>query len=128
MITTKDKKWNDLARKFLSTSTHSKYRMVAILVKGGRLISAGANKENSAPKRYVKQIRTNMSLHAEVCCLSGISKEASRGATIYIVGETAKGNSMLTAPCESCLSFIFHMDLKRIVYETKENKLEEIKL
>lgn len=125
MITSKDNRIKNLGRKLLKLSFHSKYKMIALLVKGGNIISVGANKEG-APKPYVKCHRPEMGLHAEVSCLAGITKDQSKNTTIYVVGQTTKGNNMLTKPCKSCYSFIKEMGIRRVVYETSSGELEEL--
>lgn len=127
MITNKDYKFQKFGRKLLKLSTHPKYRMSCLMVKGGNIISVGINKVGSPPP-YVKRLHKNMGLHCEVDCLAGISKKASRGATIYIFGETVKGNNILTQPCFSCYSFIVLSQIKRIVFENRDGSLEELKL
>lgn len=128
MITKKDLRIQKLGKKFLKLSNHSRYRMVCILVKGSNIISVGANKENSAPKRYTKQYRPAMQLHAEVSCLAGISKDVSKKSTAYIFGETVSGNQMLTHPCPTCEAFLKEMKVSRVVYEEKDGTLGEYKL
>ena len=127
MITKKDYKFQKLGRKLLKLSTHPKYRMSCILVRGGRIISFGINKIGSPPP-YVEKTYSNMGLHAEVDCLAGISKKSARGSTIYICGETFKGNHILTQSCHSCYNFLKTMNVKRMVYEERTGDLREIKL
>jgi len=102
--------------------------MVCILVKGGSIISVGANKENSAPKPFVKQYRPSMQLHAEMSCLAGVLKENSKNSTVYVLGETVNGNQMLSKPCPSCEGFLREMQVRRVVYENRDGNLEEYRI
>lgn len=104
-------------------SSHPKYKMSSAIVKGNRLISVGINKV-AAPKRFIKRHRENMALHAEIDALLGIDKERLKNATLYITGETAAGNSMITKPCVTCLNFINQMNIERVVYLNKDELLE----
>lgn len=128
MITQKDLRIQKLGKKLLKLSNHSRYKMVCLLVKGGNILSVGNNKENSAPKPFVKQYRPSMQLHAEMSCLAGVLKENSKNSTVYVLGETVNGNQMLSKPCPSCESFLKEMLIRRVVYENREGILEEYKL
>lgn len=116
-----------LGNRLVSLSEHSSYKMAAILVKGSNIISIGLNKEASAPPHYVDKLHENFGRHAEACCLHNLPKKKSRGATIYILGRTAAGNSMLTRPCASCMSAIINHQIKRVVFETPWGDLQELK-
>ncbi len=124
MITTKDLKIVSLAKKMLNLSTHPRYHMVAVISKGGRVISVGINKV-SAAKRFTKQ-RPGMHLHAEIDALTNLSKEQTKGCTITLVGTTAAGNNMVTKPCNICQDFIEYMNIRRIVYMDKD-EVKELK-
>lgn len=125
MITQKDLRWESLAQKMLKINNHPKYKMISLVIRGGRLISVGTNKE-SAPKRFIKAHREGLKLHAEVDSLIGVDKSTTKNATLYIIGETLAGNKMTTKPCSTCLGFIEKMGLRRIVYQDK-GKLVELK-
>lgn len=93
--------------------------MVAIVVKGNRLLSIGINSLN-APKRFTRPHRDNMHLHAEVDALLNLDRNKTRGATIFIYGQTAAGNEMSsTSPCNTCINMIDTMGIKRVVYMEK---------
>jgi deoxycytidylate deaminase len=125
MITAKDRRWIDLAKKIARTSNHDKYHMSALLVSGGRVISLGVNKL-SGPKRFTKQ-RPGMRLHAEIDCLLNIGKDVSKGSTLYITGYTKAGNDLKSsAPCLSCAAFVDEMMIKRIVY-TEYGQIKELR-
>ena len=99
--------------------------MCCLIVKGGRLISSGVNKEG-APKHFVKQYRENLALHAEVHSVLGLPKSVTKNATAYICGVTAKKlNKLLCKPCPSCLGCLIEMKVKRIVYHDQEGNLHE---
>lgn len=123
MITNKDKRWIAFLNKMIKLSQHPKYHFSCCIIKGNRLISVGINKV-AAPKRFIKRHRENMALHAEIDALLGIDKERLKNATLYIYGQTAAGNKMITRPCTTCLNFINQMNIKRVVYSNKEELLE----
>lgn len=88
------------------------------------MLSVGHNKV-AAPKRFAPY-RTGLHLHAEVHAVYGLGKEKTKGATIYLQGETAAGNLINSMPCSSCRIVLSEMGIKRIVYNNK-GIYEEIK-
>ena len=125
-ITSKDRRWIAVAKKMLPYSNHPKYRMVAILVKGGKIVSMGTNSEG--PPAFFIRYAESRGRHAEVRCLFGLDKKYTKGSTLYIVGLTVVGNVILSKPCEGCDGFIRKMGLKRIIYHTVEGLIQGEKL
>ncbi len=125
MITRKDELAMNLAERILKNSQHPKYRISAVLMKSGNVISTGINKLGSA-KPFVKKYRNNLALHAEIDALIGIDKKVAKNSTLYVCGETANFNPINCKPCESCQIFCATMMVKRIVFRDKL-ELKEIK-
>jgi deoxycytidylate deaminase len=123
MITTKDKRWLAVAKKMLIYSNHDKYRMYSVLVKGGKIISTGANA--IGPAAFFLKYALNRGRHSEVRCLFGLDRRYTKGATIYIAGETKHGSVVLSRPCKSCSDMIERMGIKRVVYHTIEDEIRE---
>ena len=126
MITRKDHRAFSLGLKLLKLSLHSRYQMIALLYKGGRLISVGVNKEEAAPKTYIKDRRANLHLHAEISALHGIDKKDCKNGTIYVVGKTRAENFLMSKPCWICLNWMYNMGIKRIVYHDRLGELLEL--
>ena len=123
MITQKDIRIVGLAKKVLRMSTHPRYKIGAVLVKGGRVISLGVNKIGSH-KRFITPHRNNYSHHAEVDAILNISKESSRGATLVVAGQTASGSLINVKPCYTCSKLLNLAMVKRIVYLDKDQVKE----
>lgn len=100
--------------------------MAAVLSKGSKIISVGINKPNSYHKHFVKPEHDRMALHAEVSCLYNVKKDQAKGCTLYVFGETAGGNNMLTKPCFSCTVLAKQMGVKKVIYEDREGSLQSI--
>lgn len=107
----------------LKINQHPKYQIISLVVRGGRLLSVGTNKQ-AAPKRFTKPHRQSMSLHSEIDAILGLSKESTKGSTLYIIGQTAKGNKMNVKPCLTCQKVCDTLGLKRIVYQDMEKLIE----
>lgn len=98
------------------------------MVVGARLISYAVNKENAAPKSYIKPHRLNFAAHAEIEALHNLDKETVNGGTIYIYGITTAGRTMQSCrPCTTCWSHILSMGLKKVVYN-EGSEVREINL
>lgn len=121
MITTKDRRWITVAKKMIPYSNHPKYRMVAILIKGGKIVSMGTN--SVGPPAFFIRYSENRGRHAEVRCLFGLDKKYTKGATLYVVGVTAFGNTILSKPCKGCEDFIKKMGLRKVIYHTVEDEV-----
>lgn len=110
----------DLAKKISQLSQHPRYKFGCVIYKSARVISIGVNKDNAAPKRWVKQHRPNMNLHAEIDALLGLTKEQTKNAIMYVYG-----SAKLTSPCESCQTAINQMGIKKVVF-VDNNKYREL--
>lgn len=126
MITKKDTRWMNLAQKMSRASNHHRYLFCCLIVKGGRLISVGINKDQSAPKIYARPDRPNMNLHSEISACHNIDRRELKNATAYIGGISKTGGKILTKPCRMCYSWLQTMGIKRIVFIDKLGELQEV--
>jgi len=103
-------------RSFLSTTAKAalaseyKFRMAAIVVKSGRVLSVATNynkrSRSTPPNRW--------STHAEIRALRSASD--TKDATLY-VARLAKDNSYATSkPCAWCMEHIITAKISRVVY------------
>ena len=97
------------AIKIAGTSKH-KQRVGAIVARGSRVISSGANSYKTHP-RSTSPYKTT---HAEFSAILRANKKLS-GATLYVVRLLATGELGLAKPCQSCRRFIEEMNLKKII-------------
>lgn len=104
----------------------SGYTMVAILVKNKNLLSLGVNSYKKTHPRQPQTRTYTLTTHAEVKALSRYivkGRQITNDMTLYIAGITrAKitNHCCSSHPCESCMSFINSIGLKRIVYATND--------
>lgn len=91
----------------------------SVIVKGGRVISTGINKERSHPMIVsAEHIKDHCSVHAEVDAIKK-AKNVS-GATIYVARVNKRGEHRESRPCKSCYETIKNSKIKKIVYTTSE--------
>lgn len=93
----------------------------SVIVKGGRVISTGFNKERNHPM-YVssEHIKTDCSVHAEIDALKK-AKDAS-GATVYVARVNRKGQARDSRPCNRCYKSLIDSGIKKIIYTISEEQ------
>lgn len=91
----------------------------SVIVKGGRVISTGINKERSHPRIVSsKHIKDHCSVHAEIDAIKK-AKDVS-GATIYVARVNKRGVARDSRPCNRCYEVIKNNGIKKIIYTTSE--------
>ncbi len=104
-----------LALKQAHQAPHDKWRVGAVLVKGGSLISTGFNRYRNNPA--IVQI-DDVSYHAEEVCL--MKAGDPRGATIYVARVTKSGVTGMAKPCEKCQELLLEHGVRSVVYTTTD--------
>lgn len=93
----------------------------SVIVKGGRVIGTGMNKERNHPKIVSSEhIKTDCSVHAEIDALK--KAKDTNGATVYIARVNKKGQARDSKPCSRCYSALRSNGIKKIVYTTSEEQ------
>lgn len=91
----------------------------SVIVKGGRVLSTGYNKERNHPTKVSKEhIKTDCSVHAEIDAIKK-AKDVN-GSTIYIARVNRRGQARDSRPCDRCYDSIISNGIKKIVYTTSE--------
>ena len=91
----------------------------SVIVKGGRVIGTGVNKERNHPTVVSSEhIKTDCSVHAEIDALKKV-KDAS-GATVYVARVNRRGQARDSRPCNRCYSTLRNSGIRKIVYTTSE--------
>jgi len=121
-ITEKDKRWMRLAKKLINLSNHPKYKMISLIVRGGRLLYFSVNTTGTS------RTSKGRGRHAEANSLKNKNKGYYIDSTLYCFGETKFGNLVLSRPCSTCLGAIINRGIRKIVYQTKEGQIVEEKI
>lgn len=91
----------------------------SVIVKGGRVISTGYNKERSHPMIVSSEhIKDHCSVHAEIDAIKR-AKDVS-GATIYVARVNRQGKARDSRPCSRCYKAIEEHGIRKIIYTTSE--------
>ncbi len=115
-VSSKDLRWlNRACKEIASKNDTGDYRLAAIAVKGGSILSIGTNKYRNDPMWLPELSRTDWSSHAEQNCLRSID---GSGVTLYVVRLTPGGKTALALPCQECQKFTIEQNVSKIVYTT----------
>lgn len=87
----------------------------AVIVKGGRVLATGINKERNHPMKVSSEhIKTHCSVHAEIDALKKVDN--AQGATIYVARVNRRGEDRNSRQCEYCYKDLKDSGIKKIIY------------
>lgn len=119
-------KWFRIAEKE-SLKSNYKYKIGAVVVKGGSIISIGHNDIRYRSTGCSKYSDWKESLHAERACISKVSKELVNGSSIYIFRrDNEQGLPALSKPCPQCAKLISDMGIKKVYFTTSQPPYYEL--
>ncbi len=85
------------------------------LVRGGRVIGTGINRNNKPGKLRYK-FYGKKAFHAELDVLSKFSVKKAKRATLYVAGINKNGKLINSCPCENCKKLISLYSLKAVYF------------
>lgn len=123
----------EMARTIARLSNHPAHKHGAVLVKGGNILSVACNMADFSKHAGLYKPFTDYtlgSLHAEIAALRGRSKDATRGAIMYVVRLGGHGlvDLALSAPCVMCQKAMKAAGIKRVIYSIDNNNIESMTL
>ena len=105
----------NLAKIEAENSSFSDWRIGAVIVKNGKVISKGHNRLSGKVK--TRKRLDFLSLHAEADAILNCNDfKRLKGARIYVAGVKYNGNGVNARPCMNCLSMIARVGIKRVYY------------
>lgn len=112
-ITTSDLRWLRHALTQADQAPHVRWRVGAVLVRGGRVVGTGYNRYRNNPS----QVEVGeVSYHAEEVALRRAGD--ARGATLYVARITRSGELGLAKPCHRCMSDIIGAGVSSVLWTT----------
>lgn len=94
----------------------------AVVVKGGRVIGTGFNKNRNSPLVVSENhIKTHCSEHAEVNAIKDASYNV-KNAVIYVARVNKHGKDRNSKPCDKCFEIISKLGIKKIIYTVENNE------
>jgi len=105
-----------------SYSTHIQHRHAAVIVKAGRVLAVGRNRNKTHPDAVGRdpdgEIFTR-TVHAEMDALSRVKNKSNlKGATIYVARKGRNQEAGMSCPCKMCQGLINKYGLKKAVFTT----------
>lgn len=121
-VSCKDFSMLRVAAKQAASSNHHKFKLGAVLVRGGRVLSSGVNIAKKGPDTPP----CRESIHAEVMAIKGAKK--TEGATIYVARLSNAGRLALAKPCEYCIEHMNANGIYRVVFSISDSVAESFYL
>ena len=90
---------------------HPKTTLVAVLTRGGRVLSIGKN---------IYKGKANKGIHAEVNAIAKAGNPAK--GILSVIRMRKDGTFGCSEPCKECMEVIYKVGIKRIVYMNKGGK------
>lgn len=114
IVTASDVRWLRSAIAQAERAAHTKWRVGAVVVRGGSLVGRGCNRyrNNPAVVHY-----HGVSYHAEDVALRKAGSKAM-GGTIYVARLTTGGNLGLAKPCQRCQAMLTEFGIDTVVWTT----------
>lgn len=111
------------------------YRLCAVIVSGGRILSVGFNKrlKNSFVLHFQKGVRDHcQAMHAEQDAIHRVRKKIDlTGAKIYVVrlgGSKDASHLAMSRPCPMCENVLYRYGITRAFYSIDEDHFGEMKI
>lgn len=119
MLSKKDRAFLSVAR-YLATKSKSRNTHGAVVVKSGRVLGTGFNRDRNHPRIIdPKRIKIDCSFHAEEVAIRDAGKNI-KGAKIYVARVNRHGDDRDSRPCPKCLALIQLSGIKKIIYTSEK--------
>jgi deoxycytidylate deaminase len=119
MLSKRDKAYLSVARYF-ATKSAARNTHGAVVVKGGRVMGTGYNKNRNSPMIVSPEhIKTDCSYHAEEVAIREAGEDNVKGAIIYVARVNRHGNDRDSKPCAKCSALIERVGIKRVVFTSQ---------
>jgi deoxycytidylate deaminase len=119
MLSKTDAAFLSVARYF-ATKSKSRNTHGAVVVKSGRVLGTGFNKDRNHPRIVSPEhIKTDCSFHAEELAIRDAG-ENLKGAKIYVARVNKHGVDRDSQPCPRCFILIKSVGIKKIIYTSEK--------
>lgn len=121
-LSKKETSFLDVAKYFAGKSK-SRQRHGAVVVKGGRVVGTGYNKNTNHPMQVSPEhIKTHCSRHAEIEAIRDAGF-AVHGAVLYVARVNRQNKARNSKPCKYCQSVISATKIKKVIYTEGDNNV-----
>jgi len=102
--------------KYCASKSTARRKHGAIVVKSGRILGTGFNKDRNDPMIVSPEhIKTQCSVHAEVDAMRDANYNVN-GATLYVARINRHGEERNSKPCSYCQVAISKSKIKKVIY------------
>lgn len=123
MLSKRDRSYLSVAR-YLAKRSSARNTHGAVVVKGGRVLGTGWNKNRNHPAIVSPEhIKTECSYHAEEVAIREAGESNVRGAVIYVARVNKNGHDRDSKPCPKCTSLIEQVGIKRVVFTMEAGEI-----
>jgi deoxycytidylate deaminase len=115
MLSNSERSFLSVARYMAEKST-SRQKHGAIVVKSGRVLGTGYNKNTNNP--YIvspEHVKTHCSRHAEIEAIRDANWNV-KGAVLYVARVNSQGVDRNSKPCSRCQVVIDETQIKKVIY------------
>jgi deoxycytidylate deaminase len=107
--------------RYMASKSLSRQKHGAVVVKSGRVIGIGYNKNKNHPMAVSPEhIKTHCSRHAEIEAIRD-ARFAVDGAILYVARINRQGKDRYSKPCKYCQAVIESSKIKKVIYTESEN-------
>jgi deoxycytidylate deaminase len=125
MLSKSERSFLAVAR-YMASKSSSRQKHGAVVVKSGRVIGTGFNKDKNHPMAVSPEhIKTHCSRHAEVEAIRD-ARFAVDGAILYVARVNRQGQDRNSKPCKYCKAVIESTKIKKVIYTESENNASYI--
>jgi tRNA(Arg) A34 adenosine deaminase TadA len=111
MLSASELKWLTYAVDESLNASHSQWRVGAVLVRSGRVLSVGVNRYRNNPSKVDID---GVSYHAEEVAIRRAGN--ADGATIYVARMTRSGKIGLARPCRRCQALLLENGVQYAIW------------
>ena len=125
MISNKDRNFLERAGLVAALSTE-RQRHGCVITRGGSVLAVGVNTFRNHPNT-VSNPSEESSFHAEVNAIRSVVNGVA-GATAYVARVNRAGQIRMSMPCIRCYRALEAAGIKRVVWTTNTDEIEEISI
>jgi len=115
MLSKSEEAFLSVAR-YISKRSAARQRHGAVVVKSGRVLGMGYNKDRNHPTQVSPEhIKTHCSSHAEVEAIKDANWNV-KGAVLYVARVNRQGMDRNSKPCKYCEAVIESTQIKKVIY------------
>lgn len=115
MLSNREKAFLSVA-KYLATKSTARQKHGAVVVKGGRVLGTGFNKDRNHPDFVSPEhIKTHCSVHAETEAIRDAGWNV-KGSVLYVARVNRQGKDRNSKPCDRCMAIIEETQIKKVIY------------